>query len=466
TAPTVTTAAVINVASSSADSGGNVTSDGGEEVSARGVCWNTSGAPTTLDSKTEDGTGTGVFVSNMTGLAPGVTYYVRAYAVNSVDIAYGGQESFTTLPEVPSAQPASAIGATSFQANWSAAAGAAGYRLDVATDAAFSSILPAYNSLDVGNVVAYSVTGLSSATPYYYRLRAYNSVGGTTANSNVIGVTTLAVHTVTFTAGAGGTLSGNLSQTVVHGADCTPVTAVPDAGFLFIDWSGSGGFWSTANPLTVTAVQADMAVTAQFANAAPSVRIINPADAATVWGAVEVQAEAVDDTDVESVDFYIDGVLAQSAGPAGVQTARAGSLYSFVWGTLGYANGPHVIRAVAVDAAGATSMDQITVNLQNVTMTLSGQRLEDRAWIIRREFVRLNLAAVNSGGAPVARYIITRRTGGGPEETIASIDASEVQGGAAEVNDTTLPEGAVCTYRVVAVTAGDMVVGISNEITI
>jgi len=466
TTATVTTTTVTNIGSSTADSGGNIPSDGGEPVTSRGVCWSTIGYPTVDSDHTSDGTGTGSFTSYVTGLTPGRTYYLRAYAVNSVGEAYGARLSFTTLPEVPVAQPASAIGATSFQTNWSAAAGAAGYLLDVALDSAFSSILPAYNSLDVGNVTAYPVTGLSPGTPYFYRLRAYNSMGGTTADSNTIGLTTLNIHTVLFTSSDGGTLSGNLSQTVVHGTDCTPVTANPDTGFRFIDWSGTGGFWSTANPLTVTDVQADMTINAQFANAAPSVRIISPAAGATVWGAVDVQAEAVDDSDVERVDFYVDGVPAQSAGPAGLQTARAGDLYSFIWSALNYANGPHVIRAVAVDAAGATSMDQITVDLQNVSLSLSGQRMEDRAWIIRREFARLNMAAVNSGDAPVARYIITRRTGGGPEETIASIDASEVQGGATEYNDATLPEGGVCTYRVVAVTAENMVVGLSNELTL
>lgn len=464
TEPTVTTSAVTNIASTTADSGGNVTSDGGEPVTARGACWNTTGAPTTADSSTSDGTGTGAFTSNLTGLTPGATYYVRAYAVNSVGTAYGGQESFTALPETPAAQPASAIGATSFQANWSAAAGASGYRLDVATDAAFSSILPAYNNLDVGNVVAYSVTGLTSATPYYYRLRAYNSVGGTTADSNVISLTTLAVHSVVFAASAGGTLSGNLSQTVVHGTDCTSVTANPDTGFRFIDWSGSGGFWSTANPLTVTNVQADMTVTAQFANAAPSVRIISPADGGTVWGSVPVQAEASDDSGVQRVDFFIDGVMVQSGSP--VNAVFTASAYSFVWNSLSYNNGAHVIRATAVDAAGATSMDQITVNLQNVGLSLNGQRMEDRAWIIRREFVRLNLTAVNSGGAPVSRYIITRRTGSGPEETIATVNAADLQGGAYEYDDATVPEGTACTYRVRALTAADMVVGLSNEITL
>lgn len=80
-----------------ANSGGNITADGGSGISSRGVCWSTSPNPTILDSKTVDGTGTGVFYSEMTGLTPNTTYYVRAYATNGFDTYYGSEYSFTTV---------------------------------------------------------------------------------------------------------------------------------------------------------------------------------------------------------------------------------------------------------------------------------------------------------------------------------------------------------------------------------
>ncbi len=95
--PTVTTTAVTGITQTTATSGGNVTSDGGATVTARGVCWNTSPNPTTANSKTTDGSGTGTFVSNLTGLSPGTPYYARAYAINSVGTAYGNEVNFTTL---------------------------------------------------------------------------------------------------------------------------------------------------------------------------------------------------------------------------------------------------------------------------------------------------------------------------------------------------------------------------------
>lgn len=77
-------------------SGGNVYDDGGGTVTARGVCWNTTGNPTTADSKTTDGTGTGIFYSQMTGLSQDTPYYVRAYATNEAGTAYGNPMTFRT----------------------------------------------------------------------------------------------------------------------------------------------------------------------------------------------------------------------------------------------------------------------------------------------------------------------------------------------------------------------------------
>ena len=94
--PMVITRAVTSITATSALSGGNVTSDGGAAVTARGVCWSTSPNPTTADNHTTDGTGTGAFTSLIAGLTPKTTYYVRAYATNSIGTAYGNQVTFTT----------------------------------------------------------------------------------------------------------------------------------------------------------------------------------------------------------------------------------------------------------------------------------------------------------------------------------------------------------------------------------
>ena len=94
--PTVTTDDISNITSSTATGGGNVTSDGGFTVTERGVCWNTSSGPTIANFKTIDSSGTGSFTSSITGLASSETYYVRAYAKNSITTTYGDEKVFMT----------------------------------------------------------------------------------------------------------------------------------------------------------------------------------------------------------------------------------------------------------------------------------------------------------------------------------------------------------------------------------
>ena len=99
--PSVTTGVTTNITWSSAICGGNVTSDGGANVTERGVCWSTGQNPTISDNKTSNGTGSGSFTCFLTGLTPLTTYYVKAYAINSVGISYGEVLSFKTLSIVP-----------------------------------------------------------------------------------------------------------------------------------------------------------------------------------------------------------------------------------------------------------------------------------------------------------------------------------------------------------------------------
>ena len=94
----LTTTAISLITINSAVSGGDISSGGNDSITVRGVCWAIATGPTTANDKTTDGVGTGNFVSNLTGLLPGVIYYVRAYATNSAGTAYGDELSFTTLP--------------------------------------------------------------------------------------------------------------------------------------------------------------------------------------------------------------------------------------------------------------------------------------------------------------------------------------------------------------------------------
>ena len=105
--PEVTTGSITDITLNSAKVNGNVVNDGGSTVIDRGICWNTTGNPTMFDNHIEQGTGTGSYTVEITGLTPKMTYYVRSYAVNQSGISYGSEDSFTTLNV---AAPVGAIG--------------------------------------------------------------------------------------------------------------------------------------------------------------------------------------------------------------------------------------------------------------------------------------------------------------------------------------------------------------------
>ena len=86
TKPVVTTINVSDITETTALTGGTVTDDGGSAVTKEGVCWSKSEYPTINDANTMDGP-TGSFASNITGLHPGTTYFVEAYAVNSAGLS-------------------------------------------------------------------------------------------------------------------------------------------------------------------------------------------------------------------------------------------------------------------------------------------------------------------------------------------------------------------------------------------
>ena len=95
--PVVETTGVVEITDVSAICGGNVTDDGGSEITAKGIVWSTSPNPTiALSNKIDAGKGVGEFISTMTGLTYSTQYYVRAYATNSAGTSYGAVMDFTT----------------------------------------------------------------------------------------------------------------------------------------------------------------------------------------------------------------------------------------------------------------------------------------------------------------------------------------------------------------------------------
>ncbi|MEI7726452.1 MAG: T9SS type A sorting domain-containing protein, partial [Bacteroidota bacterium] len=95
--PFVNTTAPSSITTSTAIAGGTINPGGGATFTARGVCWGLTENPDITGSHTTNGSGTGAFVSNLTGLSQGTTYHVRAYGTKSGGTSYGNDLSFTTL---------------------------------------------------------------------------------------------------------------------------------------------------------------------------------------------------------------------------------------------------------------------------------------------------------------------------------------------------------------------------------
>jgi len=181
----VTTSAVNSIGTTTATGNGNVTSDGGATITERGVCWNTTGSPTVSDSKASNGTGTGAYTVSMTGLTEGTTYYVRAYAINTLGtVFYGSEVSFGTkgLPTVTTTA-VSEIGVTiatsggnvTFDGNCTVSA--RGICWSTSTNPTIESNLGmTVNDSGTGEFES-SITGLTKGTTYHVRAYATNEIG-------------------------------------------------------------------------------------------------------------------------------------------------------------------------------------------------------------------------------------------------------------------------------------------------
>ena len=102
--PSIITVPLTNIRSNNAACGGIIMDSGGASISQKGVCWSTTqGAETATSGNdfTKDGKGGDSYTSIIKLLQPSTTYYVKAYAINTIGLSYGNEISFTTSVTVP-----------------------------------------------------------------------------------------------------------------------------------------------------------------------------------------------------------------------------------------------------------------------------------------------------------------------------------------------------------------------------
>lgn len=262
--PTISTTAASNITSTSGMSGGNVTDDGGAPVTSRGICWDTNQNPSINDNKTSEGTGPGSFTSSLTGLLPGTTYYIRAYATNAVGTSYGSQISFTTNSVSPILTTLEILSFTSTTAtSGGIITSDGGSPITVRGVCWKTSPNPTISDNKTSNgtgsgIFTSSLTNLLPGTTYYLRAYATNTNGTSYGNELSFSTsTTLPVLTTTIgseitatSATSGGNITSDGGVTVTSRGVCWSTSQNPTiADNKTTNGDGVGGFVSTISNL-------------------------------------------------------------------------------------------------------------------------------------------------------------------------------------------------------------------------
>jgi len=236
--PSVSTNNISSITSNSAISGGTILSDGGVSITSKGVVWSTAQNPTTsLSTKTNEGSGSGSFTSQLTGLSVNTRYYVRSYSTNSCATSYGNEVNFITS----SCNPLVSTNSISSITSNSAISG--GFNLSDGGVSITSkgvvwstspnpttSLSTKTNEGSGSGSFTSQITGLSSNTTYYVRAYVVNNCGTVLGNQVQFTTTSSSLFIGTITIG-----TGTSSETTTADPAATPFGSLySDAKHIYL----------------------------------------------------------------------------------------------------------------------------------------------------------------------------------------------------------------------------------------
>lgn len=268
----------------------------------------------------------------------------KAYSSSGNQTVTFGNMLMDPIPTTPTVGVSSANSASGFQANWTAVSGVTGYRLDVATDIAFSSMVSGYNNLYISGQAtnSYSVTGLSENTTYYYRVRAVSQYtvdefasGNSTTQSAVTASPTITTpDPSSLTAFSTTTGSASASQTFTVGGSNLIASLVVTAPDDFeVRESGTGVFGPsvsfTPSEGTVSLNTIEVRIKSTATPGSPSGNVV-----CSSTGAI-------------SQNVAVSGTVGEAAGPV----IFVGSLSSF---------GYHAINSISTEKTFTVSGTNLT----------------------------------------------------------------------------------------------------------
>jgi hypothetical protein len=269
-APILETLIASNITNTTAISGGNITDDGGLSITDRGICWSTDTAPDLSDHVIHEGEGDGNYLVLITGLTGNVTYYIRAFATNSLGTSYGNEISFNTITyELATVVTNNATDIS--YTNVTAGGNVTNDNGSTVTErgvcwATTTNPTTAHEHLSQNaglGTFTFNITGLTANTPYF--LRAYAINGGGTSYGNEVTFTTIptalpmvstkAISGISSNiAGSGGIISSDGGLNISDKGVCWSINPNPTlANTHTTDGTGNTNFNSTMtglNPLT------------------------------------------------------------------------------------------------------------------------------------------------------------------------------------------------------------------------